>query len=63
MVLKGIVSSTEAAGVRVSFPNKDDIVSVPLPLASNVGAVEVGNKVAVVFFENNMQDGLILAKY
>lgn len=63
MILRGIVSSMEAAGTRVTFPDKENTVSAPLPSAASVGALTVGNNVAVVFFADNMSDGLILAKY
>ncbi|WP_041272384.1 hypothetical protein [Desulfitobacterium hafniense] len=63
MVLKGIVSSAESSGIRVVFPDKENLVSAPLPAALNIGALDVGNKVVVVFFSDSLQDGVIIAKY
>jgi hypothetical protein len=62
MIFKGIVSSIENAGTRLILPDKNNIVTIPLPSAVGIG-LAVGDKVAVVFFAQNFQDGLILAKY
>ena len=63
MVLKGIVSSIEETGTRVAFPDKENTVSAPLQKVSSVGILGIGDNIVVVFFSNNMQEGLILAKY
>jgi len=63
MVLRGIVSSIEEAGTRVAFPDKESTVSAPLPKVSSVGILEIGSSIVAVFFSDNLQDGLILAKY
>lgn len=63
MVLKGIVSSIEDGKVRVTFPDKENDVSAPLPMASHVTLLEVGNRVVVIFFSPGMVDGLIIAKF
>ncbi|TZE82005.1 hypothetical protein [Calorimonas adulescens] len=63
MVLKGKVSSIESSGIRVLFPERDNDVSWPLKAASHVGTLQVGDNVAVVFFSNSMNDGLIIAKF
>lgn len=63
MVLRGIVSSIETTGVRVTFPDKENTVSAPLQVSTSVGILEIGNNIAVVFFSDNMQDGVILAKF
>lgn len=63
MILKGIVSSIEAIGIRVAFPEKENTVSPPLQMVSSVGGLEVGNNVLVIFFSDTMKDGLILARY
>lgn len=63
MILKGFVSSIEEAGIRVTIKDRDNIVSPPIKAAVHVGALEVGQSVAVVFFSDNMLDGLIIAKY
>lgn len=63
MILKGIVSSIETDGTRVTFPEKENAVSPPLQKVSCVNTLEVGNKVIVILFSDNMKDGLILAEY
>ena len=59
---KGKVSSLEGAKARVVFPDRENIVSNSLPIASHVTGLAVGDNVAVVFF-NGMSDGLIIAKF
>ena len=63
MILKGIVSSIESAGIRVVLPDKNNMVTMPLPSSASIVSLSVGDKVAVAFFSQNFQDGLILAKY
>ncbi|TGE36892.1 hypothetical protein E4K67_17485 [Desulfosporosinus fructosivorans] len=63
MVLRGIVSSIGIEGTRATFPDKENAVSAPLLVAVGVGTLEIGDYIVVVFFSDNMQDGLILAKY
>lgn len=63
MILKGIVSSIESAGTRVILTDKNGIVTIPLPSAAGIDALTIGDKVVVVFFTQDFQDGLILAKY
>lgn len=63
MILKGNVSSVESEGIRVVFPDKENTVSSPLKVAAHVGSLQVGDNVAVIFFTDNMKDGLIIAKY
>lgn len=63
MNLKGKVSSVEHEGVRVILTDRNNTVTVPLQTASHVGVLNVGDSVAVIFFTNNMTDGLIIAKY
>lgn len=63
MVLRGIVSSIGIDGTRATFPDKENVVSAPLLVAVGVGTLEIGNNIVAVFFSDNMQDGLILAKY
>ncbi|WP_026486681.1 hypothetical protein [Caldanaerobius polysaccharolyticus] len=63
MQLKGLISSIEGNKARVTFPDKDNSVAYLLPIASHVIDLEVGNRVAVIFFSNNMADGVIIAKF
>jgi hypothetical protein len=63
MIDKGIVSSIESSGARVILPNKENTVSAPLPSASGVGLLNIGDNVVVAFFSDNLQDGIILAKF
>ena len=63
MILKGIVSSIENNGVRVTFKEKENIVSGTLSKAQHVDILEVGNNVVVAFFNNSKKSGIIIAKY
>jgi len=63
MLLKGVVTSIQLNEARVTFPDKNNNVSPPLKIASHVGDLSIDNNVAVMFFSNNMSDGLIIAKY
>lgn len=63
MTLKGIVSSTDINGTRVTFPDRENTVSGPLKRAQHVGSLSVGDAVAVIFFSTNLSDGLIIAKF
>lgn len=63
MILKGKVSSIETEGARVTFPDRNNTVSAPLTKTSSVGILEIGNDVVVVFFSDNMRDGIIIGKY
>lgn len=63
MFLKGFVTSTENNEARVTFPDRNNNVSPPLKIADHVGVLNINDSVAVMFFSNNMKDGLIIAKY
>lgn len=60
MNLKGKVSSIEN-GVRVVFPNNN--ISYVVKAATHIGNLTIGDNVAVMFFSNNMIDGLVIAKF
>lgn len=60
---KGKVSTIDGAKARVVFPDRENIVSNPLLIASHVTDLTVGDNVAVEFFNGNMSDGLIIAKF
>ena len=57
--LKGFVSSNESTGSRVTFPEKENVVSPPLQTFNGVTVFEIGTNVLVIFFSDNMKDGLI----
>lgn len=61
--LKGIVSSLDGDGVRVTFPCKDNNVSYIVKVAKHMGELKIGDMVAVAFFSKNMIDGIIIAQY
>jgi hypothetical protein len=63
MILKGIVTGTDTLGTRVTFKDRDNNVSAPLKKSSHIGNLELGDFVAVVFFSNNMTDGIIIARW
>jgi hypothetical protein len=61
MILKCKVSSIDSSGTRVILLDRGNAVTPPIQTAAHVGVLEVGDIVAVVFF-NNFSDGLIIAK-
>lgn len=60
---KGTVSSYDGTRrvARILFPDLGDTVSPELPYAAHISAVDVGDQVAVMFFSENLSDGLIVA--
>ena len=63
MSLKGKVSSIDCGGARVVFPDRENNVTPVLLIATHVPNLQVGDDVAVLFFSDNMLDGLIIAKF
>lgn len=63
MFLKGIVTSITTEGARVTFPDRNNNVSPIIKVADHVGVLAINDNVAVLFFSNNMSDGLIIAKF
>jgi|GEM_PF-1965646 hypothetical protein len=71
MVLQGVISSIDGDKAKITFPDKENVVSALLPFcecilklrAMDQIAISVGDKVVVALFSETMQDGLILAKY
>lgn len=63
MILKGVVTSVETNGVRVTFPDRGNKVSGIIAIATHVGTLEINNEVVVAFFNVNMTDGLVIAKF
>ena len=61
MILKGKISSIDA-GYRVTFPDREDVVSQVLQKAAHVGDLDVGDDVVVVFFTGQLSGGVIIAK-
>ena len=62
MVFKGVVTSIEGSKARVTFKDKNNIVSSLLKKANHIGELFINDEVTVVFF-NGMDDGLIIAKF
>jgi len=63
MSLKGIVSTVESEGARVTFIDRENCVSPVLKIAAHISLLAVGDNVAVLFFSDSMTDGLIIAKF
>jgi len=61
MILRGKISSIDD-GYRVTFPDREDVVSKILQKAAHVGELEVGDEVIVVFFTGQLSGGVIIAK-
>jgi hypothetical protein len=62
MIYKGKVSSVELDKARVTFSTLENVVSTAIKIATHIGELLPGDEVAVTFFSDNMQDGLIIAK-
>ena len=58
----GRVSSVEGLKIRVTYPDRDDAVTEPLPLLGNgvYRVPDVGDLVAVVHFSNGTTAGICL---
>lgn len=63
MVLKGIVTSFEQGKPRVTFVDKENIVSPPLDVAAHVTELTINSNVAVIFFSNSMTDGVVIGRW
>lgn len=64
MVIMGKISSFEGSKIRVVFPERNNIVSPPLPSVINQPLVElmVGDTVVVGFTGAEIRDGVVLGK-
>lgn len=64
MVIMGKISSFDGSKIRVVFPNRNNIVSPPLPSIIVHPLVElmVGDTVVVGFTGKEIQDGVVLGK-
>lgn len=64
MTVKGKVSTFDEINrtARVVFPHLDQVVSADISYAKHV-TVNVGDMVAVIFFSENMADGLIIGVF
>lgn len=62
MIYSGVVSSVDMTDrkARVVFPDKDRTVSAIVPIADHVSPA-VNQRAAVVFFSENMADGMLIA--
>lgn len=65
MNLKGLVSSVDVANrtARVTFRDRDNVVTPEIRYAAHITVLEVGDTVAVAFFSSNLSDGIIFAVY
>lgn len=64
MVILGKISSFEGNKIRVVFPEKNNIVSPPLPSVVTQPLVElmIGDTVVVGFTGSEIQHGVVLGK-
>lgn len=62
MMFRGKVSSIEGGKYRVTFPDRENIVSYPLIKAEHVGLLNIGDNVVVAFFAGSL-DGIIIARF
>ena len=64
MVIKGKISSFEGSKIRVVFPERNIIVSPPLPSVVVQPLIElmVGDTVVVGFTGAEIRDGVVLGK-
>lgn len=62
---KGVVSSVDniARMARVVFKDLGNTVTYEIPYAKHIDSLQVNDLVAVSFFSENMQDGVIYAVY
>lgn len=71
MIKIGVVSVADAAvgSVRVTFPDRDDLVSAPLPVIApggwgrGIAVPEPGETVLCVFLDNGLSAGFCLGTY
>lgn len=61
---QGRISTLENGAARVTFPSLDNVVSPPLELAAHIQpeSLNIGDKVIVVFYNNDLKSGVIIAK-
>lgn len=62
MTRRGKVSSISNGKIKVTFPDTNNNVTVVLPVCAHVGSLHVNDIVFVVFWNDNMADGVIIGK-
>ncbi len=65
MILKGKVSIVDNINkkARILLEDRDNAVTPEIPFASNIGALEVNDWVAVAFFSAGLEDGLVIGRW
>lgn len=65
MVLKGNVSTVDNINrkARVIISNMDNSVTSEVTVARHIGTLEINDLVAVIFFSDNLSDGLVIGKF
>lgn len=56
----GTVSNIKDGTARVTLQDMDDVVTDWLPI--NSGNISIGDQVAVLFYNDNLKDGVIISK-
>lgn len=62
MIMRGKVSSIENDKYRITYPDRENLVSKPLQKASHIGSLEIGNDVIVVYPDKS-NEGIIIATF
>lgn len=62
MIKKGFISTISGSNARVTFPDLDKSVTPSLSICPHVGALNIGDSVIVVFWNDNLSDGAIIGK-
>lgn len=65
MILKGQVSTADNINrkARIILPDMENIITPEIPVAQNVGSLEVNDMVVVAVFSDSLADGIVIAKY
>ncbi len=65
MILKGQVSTADNTNrkARIILPDMENIITPEIPVAQNVGFLEVNDMVVVSVFSDSLADGIVIAKY
>ena len=56
----GTVSNIKDGTARVTLQDMDNVVTDWLPI--NLGNISIGDQVAVLFYNDNLKDGVIVSK-
>lgn len=65
MILKGQVSTADNTNrkARIILPDMENIITPEIPVAQNVGLLEINDMVVVAVFSDSLADGIVIAKY